>query len=504
MSTTARNAASIEPAGPAAGSAPRNEPVAGGRAIARVRAMSLSQKFLLASTLAIVCAMGIVGTWISGRIESSVNHNAALDSALYVEAVVGERIQGLADAPRFDPLVQRGLEQLVLKTPLGRRILSFKVWIKGGRVVYASSPDHVGRSYAPTKSLMAAWKGSIQFEFDRLDDEEDQIENQLNLPLLEIYVPVRRRFGGDVIAIVEFYTEATQLAEDLTRARRQGWLLLAAIGAAVVAALYGMARQASNTIDRQQAELNDRIVDLSALLAQNLGLRQRVEAASRRAAALNERHLRRIGSDLHDGPAQMISLALLRLDAMPLPKSADPTAVVTRALPMADEKAKIRSALEHALREIRELSVGLSMPELDDKSLSAIVSEAVREHEHRAETRVGLSLDPLPARVISREVKLAAFRFVQEALNNARRHAPGARAQVACRMGADGMVAITVEDDGPGFDPDAVSRTDRLGLAGMRERIESLGGTLKIDSVAGTGSRLEASLPFTPGEPHGA
>ena len=79
--------------------------------------------------------------------------------------------------------------------------------------------------------------------------------------------------------------------------------------------LHGIVRQASVTIDRQQTALRQQVGELSSLLAQNAALHQRVSAAAARTTTLNERSLRRIGADLHDGPAQMLSLALLRLDA---------------------------------------------------------------------------------------------------------------------------------------------------------------------------------------------
>ncbi|MDX2157010.1 MAG: sensor histidine kinase [Hyphomicrobiaceae bacterium] len=458
------------------------------------RALSLSRQFLIASSFAILLAMIVVSAWLSSRIESAVSQNSAVDAALYVEAVIGERIQGLADKPEFDPAVQRDLEQLVLKTPLGRRIVSFKVWIKGGRIIYASTPEHVGSTFPTTSNLREAWQGRVKFDMDALHEAENEVERGLNLPLLEIYVPVRRRYGGDVIAVLEFYEDATGLVADVNQAKLQSWLLLSIIGSAVVGALYGMARRASQTIDRQQAALNDRISDLSSLLAQNLSLRERVEAASRRAAVLNERYMRRIGSDLHDGPAQLISLALLRLDSLRVGNAAAP--VPGRPPQDAEaEKTRIRQALESALKDIRVMSLGLSVPELDNFTLSQTIAESVRAHEHRTQSRVELVLERLPAQVADREAKIAIYRLVQEGLNNANKHAPGARVRVLAGSAADGRILVEITDDGPGFDVMAGGNGDRLGLIGMRERLETIGGSLAIISTPGHGTRLSARLP---------
>jgi signal transduction histidine kinase len=87
-------------------------------------------------------------------------------------------------------------------------------------------------------------------------------------------------------------------------------------------------------------------------------------------------------------------------------------------------------------------------------------------------------------------VKISVFRFVQEALNNSFRHAGGIDQKVICRF--DGRdLELKVADGGPGFVPETTTGADGgLGLVGLRERIESLGGTLQIESVAGDGTIL--------------
>lgn len=458
------------------------------------RSLGLSQQFLIASAAATIAAMSILGAWLSQRIEGAVSQYAALDAALYVEAVIGERIQGISDAVS-DPATQRQLEGLVLETPLGRRVVSFKVWGPGGRVLYASTPTHVGKTYPPTPHLLQAWGGKVVFQFDDLNDSEDELERSLKIPLLEIYVPVRKRFGGEIVTVVEFYEDATVLVADIQRAKRDAWLLLAALGSMVVAALYGMARSASRTIDRQNAALTDRISDLSRLLAENSELQQRIEAASRRAGALNERYLRRIGSDLHDGPAQLITLALFRLDAM------EPVVGEQRLETAATDRANIRLALEQALKEIRQLSAGLSVPEVDNIDLAETITAAVRAYEHRTAARVHLDLAALPGCGL-REIKVALYRFVQEGLSNAWQHASGATVAVKAYCPSDGMLGVEIADDGPGFELGPTGSSDRLGIVGMRERIEGVGGVLEIASGPGKGTRLLARIPIVQGVRH--
>lgn len=461
----------------------------------RWRNLDLDKQFLVASILTTVIAMAIVGTWLTKRIAHTVTQNTALQVALYVESFVGERIQSLEHDPSFDPAVQEQLERLVTDTPLGRRIISFKVWLTGGRVIYASRPEHVGRTYEPTPSLREAWTGIVQAELDSLDAHENAVERSLDVPLLEVYVPIRKRFGGDVLAVVEFYEDASGLTQSIIRAKLEAWLLLGLIGSGVVAALYGMAKRASQTIKHQRAALDDRIYELSDLLDQNVRLRHKIESTSRRAASLNEMHLRRLGSDLHDGPAQMLSLAMLRLDALRPATSIGDGAEPTAAELPEEERGRIRKALEEALRDIRNLSLGLSMPELDRASLEDTIREAARAHEHRTDERVRLELSALPDLTRARDLKIAAYRFIQEGLNNASQHAAGTPVTVWAGADRHGGVMIEVADEGPGFDVKVLERTDRLGLLGLKERIECTGGTLEVRAGTGQGTRITARWP---------
>ena len=101
----------------------------------------------------------------------------------------------------------------------------------------------------------------------------------------------------------------------------------------------------------------------------------------------------------------------------------------------------------------------------------------------------GAGLGRLP-----REVETAVYRVVQEALSNAAKHAGAAAVSVAVAR-PDGHVSVAVEDDGAGFDPAAAPR-GRLGLLGMRERVELVGGELEVESAPGAGTAVLARIPL--------
>ena len=217
----------------------------------------------------------------------------------------------------------------------------------------------------------------------------------------------------------------------------------------------------------------------------------KVERAARGVAALNERYLRRIGADLHDGPAQLIALAALRLDG---PVLSDPDAAFdTRQR----EALAIKASLDDALEEIRSICSGLVLPHIEAAELPEILSLAVRQHEQRTGSKVALSVSSWP-KTLSTSAKICTYRFVQEALTNGFRHGLGVNQSVA--QSFDGKrIRVGVSDEGPGFDPDTVPAAS-IGLSGLRDRVESLGGTMMVCSSS-KGTRLTMSIGTEDVEP---
>jgi signal transduction histidine kinase len=339
--------------------------------------------------------------------------------------------------------------------------------------------------------LQSALRGEISAEFNELDDDENEFDRNLGVPLFEIYSPIVDTASSRVIGVAEFYEEAVQLQAELRKARLQSWYIVALVTLAMLSILFGIVRNGSQTIANQERALRDRIDELSTLLAQNESLHQRIDEIHRRSVETNDLVLRRIGSELHDGPAQLISLALLRLDAL-RPKSKGDAGEV----PM-DDFERIRGALVDSLAEIRNMSAGLTLPELDRVTPAEALALAARTHERRTGTTVKSELTGLPPH-LSNALKACLYRFAQEALNNAFRHG-GGKGQTVRGTCTDGVLQVEVADAGPGFDPDQDKRGDetRLGLTGMRDRVASLSGSLDVQSQPGHGTRLTARFELS-------
>ncbi len=424
-----------------------------------------------------------VGFWVARRIEDAVVRNTANATALYMESFIAPLIQDLATAPQLKPENDAALSRLLTDTPLGSRVVSFKIWVKGAKVVASSDADIVGKTFPGSDDIKQAWTGQLVASFDKLDEDENLDEQALGIPLLQIYAPIRAKDSGKIIAIAEFYEVATQLKADLTKAKLTSWLAVLLVMAAIGGCLFAIVLRGSRIIDRQ-------VVDLTDMAARNVSLRLKMQGAAARFSQLNDQALRRIGADLHDGPAQLMGFAALRLDA--LRKEASPKAL--------KEIDGIEAAVREAIQEIRNISRGVSLPDIDRRDLAEVIQGLVDAHAARTQSEVKLS-STLPAdRDLPIAVKICVGRVVQEGLTNAWRHAEGKGQEVSVQEEGHSLI-VSVRDRGPGL-PERVATSAEgsygLGLAGLAGRVESLGGLLtlgnRLDGRQGSELRMVLDL----------
>lgn len=446
--------------------------------------LSLALQYSIAGTLVVFATMFVIGFWVTSVIEEAIKDDAASATALYVDSVIAPILPELRSQKPLDEGVIRALDETLSAGRLGQRLKSFKIWRRDGSILYATDTALIGRQFPISHALGEAWQGHVVAELDELADEESENERDLGIPLMEIYSPMREPWTGEVVAVSEFYEVATDITGRLAEARLQSWLLVAGVAAAMVGLLASIVFRGSKTIERQQSTLTERVTQLSKLSEQNYALRQRVLQASKRAATINERYLRRIGADLHDGPAQLVAYAALRLDSDTVTGSAVPDQA------RQTEIAAIRSSLIEAMAEIRSICNGLVLPHVETGGPAAIIDLAISAHEQRTGSHVQRPAEPIGANLSTSE-KIVVFRFIQEALNNAYRHGGGKNQAVSAAI-TRGRLRVEVSDDGPGFDPSQV-RSDGLGLAGLKERIESIGGQFDL-TTSSAGTRVAISF----------
>lgn len=456
---------------------------------------TLMGEFFLVSAAVLLLSMLAQGTWISITIEQQARHHAGSAAALFIDHFIAPQLVDIDPTETLPPEDRREIDRIMRQVAGPMQVVALKIWSTDGLILYASNRAIVGQRFAPSAALQLAASGTMSAEFDRLEEGESGWERGFGVPLLEIYVPVRDS-SGHVVAVVEFYEDGQALRDQITTATLHAWLVTGFACLVMIAALSVIFGRAANVIDRQRGALVLRMQEISRALGQNRKLQDRVERASRLAAEENERYLLSLGADLHDGPAQLIGYALLRLDAI------DPGTQGSAAPAAANaEIAAIRSALTDAMTDVRNICAGLSMPEIETLTLAEALLATIRDHEQRTRTVVRRTLSSSLPSATPHFVKVCVCRFVQEGLNNAFRHAGGKGQRVDAW--ADGhVVYLKVEDTGPGItSPGTASAAPggnrtQLGLAGLCNRIESWGGTIHVASTPGEGTRLTASMPI--------
>jgi len=451
----------------------------------RARNLSRSTQFVIAAALILGLTMFFVGKLVSARIERAAVQSAAEAGAHYMEAFLEPYVQEMSRDNGLSASSIKSLDRLMESRSLKRHIVSIKIWRADGTVAYSTDKSITNRKF-PMDEIAGAIKGNVVTDLEDLDQEENEFERKLNVPLYEIYAPLREFTTGKIIAVGEFYEMAASLEEEINRVRQQVWLVVGAATLAMLTLLFFLVRRGDKIIQRQQVALRLRLLEQNRLHISNAALQRKMTNATQEFSRINELTLRRIGADLHDGPAQLLTLILIRLDDL-----AENCTEVDQ-----ESMETIRGAASDALREVRDLSRGLALPEINDLTLLEELKLVAQRHEQRTGTKVKLKLGHLPDGV-PLPLKLCIYRFVQETLNNAYRHAAG-KGQVLSANLVDGMLLITINDNGPGMNADALvvdthGRT-RLGLAGLRYRVESLGGVFRIDSATGKGTSVTAQF----------
>jgi len=452
-------------------------------------ALDLVTQYAIAAALVIGLGMGAFGWRISTRIERDVVSHAAVNAALHLDSFVEPLIQELATGEAIGDKARAALDDIVSRTIAGQSVTGISIWDRNGKPVYSTMPAAHPLPSAVASPEAAAVPQEVALAItgevtSMLGGATDT--SKTGGPILKIFAPMHKSGSHETIAVAEVHESATGLVQSLRRTRFETAGLLALVSLLMVSTLLGIVRQGGRTIGEQKLALTQRVDELSALLDENDELHGRISEANRRSIETNDRILRRISAELHDGPVQLIALALLRLEGVRPEQD-------TEDRNEADNDFNaIEAALRDALKEIRGLSSGLSLPKLEGASVAEAIDFAVRNHERRSRTRVKVKVsDGLPSHA-NAQFLTCVYRFVQEGLNNAFRHADGKDQLVQAHMDNEELV-VEVRDAGPGIvERPASNDTKGLGLIGLTDRIETLGGHLDIVSADGIGTCLRA------------
>ncbi len=198
-----------------------------------------------------------------------------------------------------------------------------------------------------------------------------------------------------------------------------------------------------------------------------------------------------LAREVHDGPAQVLSNAVMGLERCRQAETPEESQAAMEEL--------LRD-LRLGLQEVRRFIYDLRPSPLAEEPLGRQIERYSRDLETAYQITVEFRWGA-PPRDLSSEEKIAIYRIIQEALQNARRHARAGRISVEAYVEPSAWV-VQVTDDGVGFDPTYPwHQEDHWGLYGMRERAQLIGAELQIESRPGEGTTVRLRLPFPPQEP---
>jgi signal transduction histidine kinase len=221
--------------------------------------------------------------------------------------------------------------------------------------------------------------------------------------------------------------------------------------------------------------------ELERRLDENSRARTDLQELSAKLLRAQENERRTLARELHDEVGQSLSAILME---------AENAHCATELGEAREHLDAVRALAEKTVNEVRDLALLLRPSMLDDFGLVPALNWHARETTKRTGLNVVLAADEA-ADDLPDEHKTCIYRLVQEAVNNATRHAHARAVEVELKREPD-RVRVGIRDDGAGFDPRFVRG---LGLLGMEERVRRLGGRLSIDSEPGRGTTILAELP---------
>lgn len=253
--------------------------------------------------------------------------------------------------------------------------------------------------------------------------------------------------------------------------------------------------QAKNDLELR---VQERTAQLDAL---NIALRQEVlghreaergrQELQRLLLNAQEAERSRISRELHDEVGQQISALMLGLKGLE---------VGAGAPELAGKLQELRAATERVGRDLHTLAYQLRPIALDELGLVRALSGLLENWEERTGIRVDFVTTGIEDARLPSTIETTMYRIVQECVNNVLKHASAKNVSVSLELRAHYLTAI-VEDDGTGFDAVALERSmdqRRIGIAGMRERAEIVGGILTLESSVGQGTTVRVRVPLPP------
>ncbi len=297
-------------------------------------------------------------------------------------------------------------------------------------------------------------------------------------PLIVQDVNKDDRFYKDILKGIDFQTTSLISIPMMTKGR-------------VIGVLQILNKESGDLFNDEDVDILTTFAAQSVIAIENARLYRDLCEERDRIVAVEEDVRKRLARDLHDGPAQLLAAILMNLAFIKKLAAREPRKVE-------EEVADLESMTAKALRQVRTMLFDLRPVILETHGLAPALEtyvERLRENEGMA---IHLSVEGTLER-LEPHAESAIFSIVQEAINNAKKHAEGGQVWLTVQRQEDELV-ISIKDEGPGFDLASVERSygqrGSLGLINMRERAALIEGNLSIQSTVGQGTTVVLTVPL--------
>jgi two-component system sensor histidine kinase DegS len=360
----------------------------------------------------------------------------------------------------------------------------------------ADAPTYAGLQESAVQDLYDAAGRVMRKQLESLRRLERDATGRLRAAALEVQqlerfldeVHYRERYVGDLLARAA-ESEAALLRQQYAATQAQAERLTARLAAL---------RRAQARLEQLHTRLGWLVQQLELSAERMAGSDDEGDpwALVMRAQLIQGQEVERtrLAREIHDGPAQVLTNTLLRLQLCEQLVAQHPDEALT-------ELARLRGAVREGLRDVRRFLFNLRPASLSEVGLVTTLRRLVQDTQDQGTLTIGAVL---PEQIsLSPDQEMAVFRIIQEALHNIIKHAAATHVDLAFARQSEGGWEITIADNGRGFDLEAAATRVGSGLVSMRERAVIIGGTLDLTSRPGYGTKLTLTIPATAPESAG-
>jgi len=443
--------------------------------------LPLARKFIISGGFITLCCMVVCSVVTTAFLTQVVMTRSVEVVSATAQSMLSPSIDNLTSDGHLPQDDIDRLDTMTRDAAFSREFPFVDLWLADGTIVYSNTPGLTNSRIEPPPEIERAFQGELVANFSDTGSS-DYLAHGLKNNYLDLYFPLHDKLTGEIVAVAQLRETTSGLQRDLWSLTISSWLTIAALCIAVLLALFSIVLEGSRTIERQGRVLSRRLAQSRARSAHLRELKAAAQRTSRSVTELTDKYLRTVGTDLHDGPAQSIAFAVLRLDQIRHQrKLADRNAVV----------GHIEEVLGGALMEIRAIANALVLPDIESLELTEVIERAVQQHVLRTNTNIAVDSVAHPVR-IAPEIAVCVFRFIQEGLNNAFRHGLPDGQSLSVVM-QSGLLKLSITNNYLETASPIRSNHNGIGLYGLRARVNSLSGVLIFKQDNGK-TRLEMWL----------